>query len=145
MGKTIILAVIALLVIGFFVMVPVGLWVSAIASGVRIGIFNLIGMKLRRVKPAYIVFPLIKATKAGLKLKVNQLEAHYLAGGNVDSVVNAMIAAELGISESTVCAAKNVLQHEYENIYKKKVSQKWGDSFRSVGQELAANAWWTKI
>jgi len=94
MGKTIVLAVIVLFVIGFFMMVPVGLWISAIASGVKIGIFNLIGMKLRRVKPAYIVFPLIKATKAGLKLKVNQLEAHYLAGGNVDSVVNAMIAAE---------------------------------------------------
>lgn len=60
-------------------------------------------------------------------------------------VTNAMIAAELGISESTVCAAKNVLQHEYENIIKKKVSQKWGDSFRSLGQELAASAWWTEI
>lgn len=60
-------------------------------------------------------------------------------------VTNAMIAAELGISESTVCAAKNVLQHEYENIYKKKVSQKWGDGFRSIGQELWASAWWTEI
>lgn len=63
----------------------------------------------------------------------------------MEVVTNAMIAAELGISESTVCAAKNVLQHEYENIIKKKVSQKWGDGFRSVGQELVANAWWTEI
>ena len=60
-------------------------------------------------------------------------------------VTNAMIAAELGISESTVVSAKNVLQHEYENIIKKKVSQKWGDSFRSLGQELAASALWMDI
>ena len=51
-------------------------------------------MRLRRVAPAKIVLALIKATKAGLNLKVNQLEAHYLAGGNVDNVVNALIAAE---------------------------------------------------
>ncbi len=60
-------------------------------------------------------------------------------------VTNAMIAAELGISESTVCSAKNVLQYEYENISKKRVSEKWGEGFRSVGQELAVNAWWTEI
>lgn len=94
LGKVIALAVIVLLVVGFFIMVPMGLWISAIASGVKISIFNLIGMRLRRVKPSYIVMPMIKATKAGLKLAVNQLEAHYLAGGNVDSVVNALIAAE---------------------------------------------------
>lgn len=94
MGKYILLGVIVVLIIGFFTMVPMGLWISAIASGVKIGIFDLIGMRLRRVRPTYIVMPMIKATKAGLKLKVNQLEAHYLAGGNVDSVVNALIAAE---------------------------------------------------
>ena len=92
--KIIILCVILLLVVAFFVIVPVGLWISAVASNVRISIFNLVGMKLRRVAPGKIVFPLIKATKAGLQVTVNQLEAHYLAGGNVDSVVNAMIAAE---------------------------------------------------
>lgn len=93
-GKVILLVVIVLLIIGFFMLVPMGLWISAIASGVKIGIFNLIGMRLRRVKPAKIVMPMIKSTKAGLKLTVNQLEAHLLAGGNVDSVVNALIAAE---------------------------------------------------
>lgn len=77
----------------FFSFVPVGLWISAFAAGVRIGIFNLIGMRLRRVVPRLIIFPLIKATKAGLDLNVNQLEAHYLAGGNVDRVINALIAA----------------------------------------------------
>lgn len=69
----------------------------------------------------------------------------WITQNHMNVVTNAMIAAELGISESTVCSAKNVLQYEYENISKRKVSQKWGDGFRSVGQELAANAWWTEI
>ena len=93
-SKIIILGIILLFIILFFTFVPVGLWISAIASGVKIGIINLIGMRLRRVKPAKIVMPMIKATKAGLDIKVNQLEAHYLAGGNVDNVVNALIAAQ---------------------------------------------------
>lgn len=69
----------------------------------------------------------------------------WIMQNSMDVVTNAMIAAELGISESTVCSAKNVLQYEYENIARRKVSQKWGDGFRSLGQELAANAWWTEI
>lgn len=93
-GKIIIIGVVVLLVLLFFIFVPVGLWISAIASGVKISIFDLIGMRLRRVVPSRIVLSLIKATKAGLNIKVNQLEAHYLAGGNVDSVVNALVAAE---------------------------------------------------
>lgn len=92
--KIVILCIVLLLVTVFFIFVPVGLWISAIASGVKIGIFDLIGMRLRRVAPAKIVLPMIKATKAGLTTKVNQLEAHLLAGGNVDNVINALIAAE---------------------------------------------------
>lgn len=92
--KIVILVVLCLMVVMLFVFVPVGLWVSAVAAGAKVGVIDLIGMKLRRVKPAKIVFPLIKSTKAGLSIKVNELEAHYLAGGNVDGVVNALIAAE---------------------------------------------------
>ncbi len=90
----VLLGVIGLLVVLFFVFVPVGLWISSLAANVKISIFNMIGMRLRRVKPAKIVMPLIKGRKAGLSLSVNQLEAHYLAGGNVDNVVNALIASE---------------------------------------------------
>lgn len=93
-GRIVILGIILLIVILFFTFVPVGLWISATASGVKVGIFDLVGMRLRRVAPAKIVLPMIKATKAGLSTKLNQLEAHYLAGGNVNSVVNALIAAE---------------------------------------------------
>ena len=90
----VLLGIVGLLVVLFFVFVPVGLWVSSLAANVKVSIFNMIGMRLRRVKPAKIVMPLIKARKAGLNLGVNQLEAHYLAGGNVDNVVNALIASE---------------------------------------------------
>ncbi|WP_284638698.1 flotillin-like protein FloA [Paenibacillus silviterrae] len=77
----------------FLSFVPVMLWISAIASGVRISIITLVAMRLRRVIPSRIVNPLIKAIKAGLGLTINQLESHFLAGGNVDRVVNALIAA----------------------------------------------------
>ncbi len=92
--SVIIAAIVIILVVVFFAVIPVGMWISAVASGVKISIFSLVGMKLRRIKPVKIVSPLIKATKAGLNVTTNQLEAHYLAGGNVDSVVNALIAAE---------------------------------------------------
>lgn len=88
------IGILGLLIILFFIFVPIGLWISSLAANVKISIFNLIGMKLRRVVPSRIVLPLIKARKAGMNLGVNQLEAHYLAGGNVDNVVNALIASE---------------------------------------------------
>lgn len=78
----------------FFYFVPVGLWITAIFSGVRVGIGTLIGMRLRKVNPAEIIRPLISATKAGLKLDAGQMEAHYLAGGNVGRVVTALISAD---------------------------------------------------
>lgn len=77
----------------FLHFVPISLWVSALAANVSVGIFTLVGMRLRRVVPQKIILPLIKANKAGLDVNVNQLEAHYLAGGNVDKVVDALIAS----------------------------------------------------
>lgn len=69
----------------------------------------------------------------------------WIAQNKMPVVTNSMIAENLGISESTVVNAKNVLQNEYENITKRKVSVKWGDTFRSLGQELTASAWWIEI
>ena len=74
--------------------VPVRLWVEALSAGVRVGMGNLIGMRLRKVSPPAVVRPLIWATKAGIPLKVNDLEAHYLAGGQVERVVRALISAD---------------------------------------------------
>lgn len=91
----ILIAFIILIFLGIlFTMVPVGLWITAFFSGVKVKISNLIGMRLRRVTPNKIINPLIKATKAGLVLSTNELEAHHLAGGNVNTLVDALIAAQ---------------------------------------------------
>ena len=104
-GFVIILAV--LVIVLFLNFVPIGLWISSMAAGVDVGIFNLIGMRLRRVPASQIVLPLVKANKAGLGVNVNQLEAHYLAGGNVDRVIDALIAAqraEIPLTFERACA-----------------------------------------
>ena len=82
------------LFIMFLWFVPLRLWVAALAAGAHVGIFTLIAMRLRRVQPKAIVEPRISAVKAGLKgIDLDKLEAHYLAGGNVQAVVNALISA----------------------------------------------------
>lgn len=115
-----ILILIGLIVFGMSLLlsvIPLGLWISALAAGVRISIITLVGMRLRRVAPSKIVNPLIKANKAGLDLNVNNLEGHHLAGGNVDRVVNALIAAQragidLGFERAAAIdlAGRDVLQ-----------------------------------
>jgi uncharacterized protein YqfA (UPF0365 family) len=78
----------------FFYFVPLGLWVSALAAGVPIGPVTLIGMRLRKVNPHKVIMPMIAAWKAGLKLSVMDLEAHFLAGGNVERLARALISAD---------------------------------------------------
>jgi uncharacterized protein YqfA (UPF0365 family) len=94
-------AVVVLLLIGivlvlvlFFYFIPFGLWISAYFSGVAVSLLTLVGMRLRKVNPAAVIRPMISATKAGLNLEIDRLEAHYLAGGNVQQVVNALISAD---------------------------------------------------
>lgn len=78
----------------FFYFVPIGLWFSALLSDVRVSLIQLIFMRWRKVPPSVIVKAMINSTKAGLQLTRDQLEAHYLAGGNVINVVNALISAD---------------------------------------------------
>lgn len=103
-GTIFIIAVVIVVLIFLGVLlsfVPVMLWISALAAGVHVNIFTLVGMRLRRVTPSRVINPLIKAHKAGLNVTTNQLESHYLAGGNVDRVVNALIAAHRANIELT--------------------------------------------
>jgi len=92
------LLILAGAVVLFFIIlfnfIPVGLWISAVAAGVKVSLFSLLAMRLRRVPPNQIILPLIKADKAGIEVNQNQLEAHFLAGGNVNRVVDALIAAD---------------------------------------------------
>lgn len=93
-GFFVILGIILVLLGLFFRFVPVGLWVTAYFSGVKVSIGTLIGMRLRQVIPHQVIRPMIKATKAGLALRIDELEAHYLAGGNINAVIDALIAAQ---------------------------------------------------
>lgn len=119
MGITLIIIVALgiLLVAAFFYVVPVGLWITALFAGVRISIGRLVGMRLRKVVPSKIIRPYISAAKAGLDLEIPQMEAHYLAGGNVGRVVQALISAdraniELSWRRATAIdlAGRNVLE-----------------------------------
>ena len=86
--------VVIIAIIVFLTFVPIGLWISAIAASAHVSIGSMIGMRFRRISPSRVVMPYIKATKAGLKLSSNEMEAHVLAGGNIDRVIDALIAAE---------------------------------------------------
>lgn len=131
----------------FLHFVPIGLWISAIAAGVHVGIFTLVGMRLRRVPPANIVLPLIKANKAGLGVNVNQLEAHYLAGGNVDRVVDALIAAhraEIPLSFERAAAidlaGRNVLEAVQMSVNPKVIETPLVSAVAKNGIELKVKA-----
>jgi uncharacterized protein YqfA (UPF0365 family) len=78
----------------FFYFLPFGLWISAQFAGVRVNLFQLAFMRIRKVPPGIIVKALVTATKAGLSIKRDDLEAHYLAGGRVIPVINALISAD---------------------------------------------------
>lgn len=90
----IIIAAAFIFLVFFFSFVPVRLWIAARASGVKLSIFSLVGMRLRKITPSNIANPLIKAVKAGITMTTDMLEQHFLAGGNVDRVVDALIAAQ---------------------------------------------------
>ncbi|MGD9713425.1 MAG: flotillin-like protein FloA [Thermomicrobiales bacterium] len=90
----IVIIILLVLAFFFFYFVPIGLWITAIFSGVKVSLGTLIGMRLRKVNPADIVRPQISATKAGLDLDLGQMEAHHLAGGDVGRVVAALISAD---------------------------------------------------
>lgn len=95
-GLSIILIIaIVLFLMVFLYFIPIGLFITAYFSGVKLKIFqDLVGMRLRKVPPVIIVRSIITATKAGVKVEVGKLEAHYLAGGNVVNVINALVSAD---------------------------------------------------
>lgn len=145
---TIIIAVVALIVLSIlFSIVPVRLWISALAAGVRVSIFSLVGMRLRNVSPKKIIIPMIKASKAGLNVTINMLETHYLAGGNVDRVINALIAAQranipLQFDRAIAIdlAGRNVLQAVQMSVNPKVIETPVVAAIAKDGIELRAKA-----
>ncbi|WP_080849130.1 flotillin-like protein FloA [Cytobacillus gottheilii] len=145
---TIVLIVLAVILLAvLFTFVPVMLWISALAAGVKVSIFTLIGMRLRRVIPSRVINPLIKAHKAGLGVTTNQLESHYLAGGNVDRVVNALIAAhraniELSFERSAAIdlAGRDVLEAVQMSVNPKVIETPFIAGVAMDGIEVKAKA-----
>jgi len=93
-GLVLLIILLVIFLLFFFYLVPLRLWLAATFAGVRIGIFTLVGMRIRRVPPNSIVNPMIIAHKAGIQIGSDVLEAHYLAGGNVYGVVTALVSAD---------------------------------------------------
>ena len=146
-GPILIVILALIFLVLFFSFVPLGLWISARASGVKIGIFQLVGMRVRKVVPSRIVNPMIKATKAGLDISINKLEAHYLAGGNVDRVANALIAAQragipLGFEQSCAIdlAGRDVLNAVQMSVNPKVIETPIIAAVAMDGIELRAKA-----
>ena len=144
------LIVAGLILIGLFILfsiVPIGLWIQAWASGVRVPLTTLIGMRLRRIPPARIIYPLINATKADIPVELNKLESHYLAGGNVDRVVNALIAArKAGINltfdraAAIDLAGRNVLEAVQVSVNPKVIQTPMVAAVAKDGIQLLATA-----
>ncbi len=145
--------IIGIIILGFVVLailfsfIPIGLWISAAASGVRVGIIQLIGMRLRKVSPARIIRPMIMATKAGLELSIDKLEGHLLAGGNVDRVVHALIASqragiELGFERACAIdlAGRDVLTAVKMSVQPKIIETPIVAAIAKNGIELRAKA-----
>lgn len=141
------LLVLLFFVIILFSFVPVGLWVSAIAAGVNVGLLSLVGMRLRRVVPNRIILPFIKAQKGGVETTIDKLEAHFLAGGNVDNVVDALIAANradipLPFERAAAIdlAGRNVLEAVQMSVNPKVIETPLISAVAKDGIELKAKA-----
>ena len=143
----VLIVVILIAIIVFLSFVPLNLWISALASGVHVSIFTLVGMRIRRVSPAKIVVPLIKAEKAGLHMEISKMEAHYLAGGNLDRVITALITergANIKLDFPEACAidlaGRDVLQAVQMSVNPKVIETPVVAAIAKDGIELRAKA-----
>ena len=146
-GPIIIIVLIIIFLAVLFSFVPMKLWIEAMASGVRVGIGQLIGMRLRGIAPVRIIYPMIKAVKAGLTVQLPRLETHYMAGGNVDRVVNALIASQgagidLGFERACAIdlAGRNVLEAVQMSVSPKVIETPVVAAIAKDGIELRAKA-----
>ena len=143
----VIVAIAIALIAVFFRYVPLGLWINARASGAGVRIVSLIGMRFRRISPQKIVNAYIKARKAGLQITTDMLETHFLAGGNIERVINALISAKqasINLSFTTACAidlaGRDVLQAVQMSVLPKVIETPPVAAIAQDGIELRAKA-----
>jgi uncharacterized protein YqfA (UPF0365 family) len=132
LGVPVFVVVVLFCIFMFLSIIPVRLWISAKAANVNVSVFTLVGMRLRRVRPDRIIIPLIKVSKAGIDVNVNQLESHLLSGGRVDNVVDALIAAHRANLELTFeraaaidLAGRNVFEAVKMSVTPKIIETPW--------------------
>lgn len=145
-----VIAILVAGVVGFFAFmyfVPVNLWITAIFSGVKVNLFQLVFMRIRRVPPSTVVNSLITATKAGLELTADELETHYLAGGHVPSVIRALISAnkaniKLSFKQATAIdlAGRNVFEAVQTSVNPKVINTPPVAAVSQDGIQLIAKA-----
>lgn len=145
-----VIAILVASIIGFFAFmyfVPVNLWITAVFSGVRVNLFQLVFMRIRRVPPSTVVNSLITATKAGLELTADDLETHYLAGGHVPSVIRALISAnkaniQLSFKQATAIdlAGRNVFEAVQTSVTPKVINTPPVAAVSQDGIQLIAKA-----
>lgn len=145
-----VIAILVASIIGFFAFmyfVPVNLWITAVFSGVRVNLFQLVFMRIRRVPPSTVVNSLITATKAGLELTADDLETHYLAGGHVPSVIRALISAnkaniQLSFKQATAIdlAGRNVFEAVQTSVNPKVINTPPVAAVSQDGIQLIAKA-----
>ena len=145
--SVVLIVAIILAALVFLRFIPLNLWISALAAGVHVSIFTLMGMRIRRVPPAKIVGPLIKAEKAGLNMQISKMEAHFLAGGNLDRVITALITArganiKLDFPEACAIdlAGRDVLQAVQMSVNPKVIETPVVAAIAKDGIELRAKA-----
>lgn len=119
----VVLALVLFVVIIIFALVPVHIWIRCLVSGTPVGIFKLVGMRLRKVNVPLVTDAYINAKKAGLEITINDLETHAMAGGNVNSVVSALISAHsakiglsLDVAKAIDLAGRDVLKAVKESV-----------------------------
>ncbi|HAI75903.1 MAG TPA: hypothetical protein DCM08_06605 [Microscillaceae bacterium] len=144
------IVIVVLAIIGFFVFlyyVPINLWITALSSGVNIGLFKLVFMRIRRVPPRMIVEQMITATKAGISITSDDLETHYLAGGNVPQVIRALISADkanisLGFKQATAIdlAGRDVFEAVQTTVNPKVINTPPVAAVANDGIQLVAKA-----
>ena len=143
----VLIVVVFVFILLFLRYVPLGLWITARASGAPVRISSLVGMRFRRISPQKIVNAYIKACKAGLDVTTDMLETHYLAGGNVERVINALISAKqasIDLSFTTACAidlaGRDVLQAVQMSVLPKVIETPPVAAIAKDGIELRAKA-----
>ena len=143
----IVLAVCLALLIGLLVMVPVNVWFRALASGAHVSMFRLIGMKLRKVDYKKLVNIYIVSQKAGLKIPISELETHLMAGGNIEKVVDALIAAHSAKMDLTIeqakaidLAGRDVVEAVKTSVSPKVIKTNWIDAMCKNGIQVRAMA-----